>query len=818
MVDSIWQDLKYAARSMRRTPLFTAAAVVTLALGIGATTAIFSLIDALLLRTLPVAAPQELYFVAHGAGTDLSRSSNYRWFERVQRRSDVFAGTTAYTHRTFKIASDAGVERVAGQFVSGNYHALLGTPMALGRGFVSESDRTPGASAIAVISHDYWGRRFGRSPAVLNESLVIGGHRVSIVGVTAAGFAGLAPGDAIDVTLPLSMRLLDEPDFLSWTDTWTSMPVVARLKRGVGFATAAQAVASSYREYMQEPFNADFRTENGLPRTATLVAAARGDDDLRNEYEMALQVLAGMVGLVLLIVCVNVASLLVVRASTRARDVAIRMAVGASRLKLLRPFIAESLMLAFAGGSLGFLLAAWALEFISLLLRSGLEPIVVDVQPNRTVLLFSMAVSAAVGLAFGLGPAFAATRVDPTPALRGAVGTVARRRWQARDVLVAAQVALCLVLVFGAGLLVRTLQNLRGLDGGFEKTGVIVLSLDARDTRLPRERLAPLCADVIAALRKRADVLSGSCSTMSPIDTSSEQRALTFDGMPKAERPPAIYANSVDADYFATLGLRVVRGRGLFAGDRAASTAVAVLSETAARRHFGDADPVGRTFRWGWRQLSAPITIVGVVEDARLALRDAPPEMIYTPLDQRAEPSPDLLAAVRTRDAPPAFIRTVREQVRAASPDVALTYVRSMDEQIDAALVSERLLAMLSAAFGLLALVLACVGLYGVMAHDVSRRTREIGIRLALGASRAEVLSTVGRHTGAIVAIGLAAGLVAAAIASRVVTQLLFGLESSDPSTLIGAVAVLTVTAMLAGYFPARRASRIDPIRALRTE
>lgn len=820
MLETLWQDIRYAVRSLRRTPAFTAAAIVTLALGIGANTAIFTLIEAVLLRTVPVAAPEQLYFVAHGIPGRYSDSSNYRWLERVRQRTDALAGATAYTHRIFKVSSDAGVERVFGQYVSGNYHGMLGVPMALGRGFSEERDDAAGASPIAVISDAYWARRFNRSPAAIGSTLTVGGHPVTVVGVTAPQFAGLAPGDAVDLTLPLSMRLLDEPDFLDWTDSLISMPIVVRLKPGIGSEAASQAVAAAFAEYMAEPFNVDFRrTPRGDLRVATLLPAARGDDDLRVEYGTALRVLMGIVGLVLLIGCVNVANLLVVRGAERSREVAVRLSIGASRRRVMRQLVTEGLVLSAIGGVVGFLLAGWGAAFVGGLLRTGMEPVTLDVQPDLTVLVFTATMSLAAGLLFSLMPALLATRLDLGPALKGLPATVRRRGWSGRDALVAAQVALCLVVVFGAGLLVRTLQNLRTLDAGFQREGVVVFLIDARDTPFPVDRLAPLCADVVARLTERPDVVSGACSTMSPIEGNSEGRAITVDGVPPApDDPPFVYSNSVDADYFATFGMRIVRGRGLTAADRTPSNRVAVISEAMARQYFRGADPIGRTFRWGRREPSEPITIVGVVADARRSLRDDPPPMIYTPMQHRAESARDLLAAVRTSGPSSLVVAAVREYVGQASRQVALTYVRSMDEQIAAALILERLLATLSTAFALLALVLACVGVYGVLAYDVTRRSRDIGITLALGAAPRHVLGGVLGRSARIAAAGIAGGLVGVAFTSGAVSRMLFGVEPRDPATLIAASLVLAATALLAGYFPARRAARVDPAMTLRTE
>lgn len=821
MIDTIWQDVRYAVRSLRRTPGFAVAAIVTLALGIGANTAIFSLIQAVILRTLPVTAPQELFFVARGAKDDLSTSSNFEWLERVRQRTDVFSGVTAYNHRDFKVASDAGPEQVFGEYVSGNYHAVLGVPMALGRGFTAEDDRLPGSSPIAVISDGYWSRRFGRSRDVLGRTLVVGGHRVSIVGVTVPGFVGLAPGDAVDITLPLSIRVQDDPEFLTWTDSRTGMPLVVRLKPGVTATTAAEALDATHREYMREPYHADFRrTPDGRPTAAFLLPAGRGTGDLRDEYESALAVLMGMVGLVLLIACVNIANLLLVRGAARAREVAIRASVGASRARLLAQFVTESLVLSLCGGALGVILAGWTTRFVSTMLRSGLEPVVIDAQPDMTVLLFATAVSLVSGIGFGLAPAFAATRVVLTPALKGdSVPSQGGGNWSSRPALVTAQVALCLVLVFGAGLLVRTVQNLRDVDGGFRKDGLLLFALDALDTSFPGERLASLCAEVITRISARPGGLSGGCSMMRPVDDYARRRAITVDGVPTRQGDPdAVYSNSIDAGYFATYGIELVGGRSFTPQDTATSPTVAVIGDTFTRQYFGTEDPVGRTFRWGRRDPGPPITIIGVVRDPRMRLRDSPPHMIYTPLSQLQFPPLVLLGAIRTAGPTAAFVGAVRDDVRALTRDVAVSQVRSMDDQIDAALVGERLLALLSSSFAALALLLACIGLYGVMSYDVSRRTREIGIRLALGASHRAVLLGVLRQVVTVAGLGLILGLLGASLASKSVAAFLFQVEPRDSVTLAAAAAVLGATAVLAGYFPARRASRVDPATALRME
>ena len=670
-----------------------------------------------------------------------------------------------------------------------------------------------------MISNNFWTRRFARDPQVIGKTLLVGGHSVTIVGVTAPGFEGMAPGRPIDITLPLSMRIRDEPEFLTDLDSWTSMPLVVRVKPGIDVRQAQAVIETAFREHVSQPGIGFARTPFG-PRTARLQPAANGQDRLRNDYQIPLTVLMGMVGAVLLLACVNVANLLVVRATGRAREVAVRMAVGATRRRLVRQFLTESLMLAMAGGALGILLAGWGTQFVSMLFLENQNPIAIDLQPDRTVLLFAAGLSLLTGVAFGSIPALRATLVSLTPALKQrSTGAIPTRRASGRKALVAAQIAVSVVLVFGAGLLVRTQRNLQNVNGGFATENVMVFSLDAHDTTFPLERMTALCTETLARLRRQRPASAAACSTMSPVDTAFEGRVLGIPAPPPGPGANRVLANTVTPEYFGTFGIGLVRGRFLTSQDTASSTRVAVINESVAKAFFGDSDPVGKQIGFGSRpDPDRTLTVVGVVRDARHALRETPPKMVYQPLDQSLEPPEALTAAVRTTGDPAALASLVRQEVRALSPDVAVMWVRTMRQQIAAATTSERLLATLSTAFAVLALLLACIGLYGVISYDVASHTREIGIRLALGAERSAVLAGVLRPTVTIIGIGLALGLVGALLTSRLVETLLFELTSRDPVALAATVVTLSAAALTAGYLPARRASRIDPATALRTE
>ena len=820
LLDTTAQDLRYAWRMMRKTPGFTAAAIVSLALGIGANTAIFTLVEAVMFRTLPFHDPRGLYFLAHGTADNPGTSSNYPLFERYAALTEVFDGVTAYNTNGLKVATPDGLESVNSLWVSGNYHAVVGVPMALGRGFAAERDRDVGASMIAVISDHYWARRFNRAPDVLGQTLIVNGQSVSIVGVTAPEFTGLVPGTRPDITLPLSIRAIDEKDFLDTKEMWTSMPILARLKPGVSEAQALAAADVALGQYMSEKENAWILQRSPEAFSAArLLPAARGSNALRQRYAMPLTVLMALVGLILLIAAANVANLLLVRGEARAREVAIRLCVGGGRPRLIRQFLTESLLLSLCGAGLGFLLAIWGTSAVMAFFSTLEAPVLLDVTPNARVLGFTAAITVLTGIAFGLLPALKSTRVDLTPALKsGAAARRTPRRWMTGHALVVSQLALGVIVIACAGLLARSLYNLKTLNTGFNGDHVLVFTLDSYGTRLEDAARLAVYDELRARLRTLPGVSLVAASRSVPIHTSGNARLLDLPGTPETSMDRSAFTNMITPGYFETFGIRLLRGRDFSDYDTKTSPRVAIISTSMARLYFGDRDPLGQTVGFS-SESDKRLTVIGIAEDThQMNLREKAPAIVYTPLTQEPEAPRWLNFAMKTAQEPAALAGAATAAARAVTKDVIIRYVRTMDQQVNASLIRERLLASLSIAFALLALVLVAVGLYGVMSYTVSRRGREIGIRMALGARRGTVLGQVLLQTLVVSVIGILAGVGVVLATASYVSTLLFGLSERDPVTLAGVALMLLCTAMVAGFFPARRAASLDPVTAIKSE
>jgi predicted permease len=829
--DEMFQDLRYGARMLLKSKGLTTVAVLSLALGVGANTAIFSLIDAVLLKTLPVERPEQLYFI-QSVGTQRpdGGAPPYPCFERFRNQSQSLAGMAAFSSMDPRLKIDGQIEEVHGQGVSGNYFSLLGVKAVLGRTFSPADDSVPGKGGpdglVAVISYNYWTRRFGRDPEVIGKVARLGNDPVTIIGVTEPGFYGLVPGQEMDISLPI---MAAGAETLALKDYWW-FNAVGRLKPGVPVEKARADLDTIFQSYMDETvYGAEARRE--IFTRIDLRPASKGMNGLRRQFSQPLQALMAIVALTLLIACANVANLLLARAAARRKEFAVRLAIGASRFRLMRQMLTESLLLVSMGGLMGLLFARWGSAFLAGFFATGRGRIFVDLPLDYRVLLFTGGVALLTGLIFGLAPALQATRIDPNPALKENAATIARSRSRFGKSLVVAQVALSLLLLVGAGLFVRTLRNLKSFDAGFQTEGVLTMKVNPPETiqlegqegqEGQERRMANLWKDVTARVERLPGVRSAGLCVFSPLDNFGDLAVFVEVGgfTPREHSDNLIRMNQVTPGYFRTFGITMLEGRGFTDADNETAHRVALFNEAAARFYFGGRSPLGAQvrFRSPREKEPTPYEIVGVVKNSRyLNLREPDTRMIYLPQAQKREFGV-LTLAVRAEGKPAGLIAAISNEVRGAGSDILITNIAILNEQVDQSLVQERLVATLSLFFGLLALLLACIGLYGVMSYDVARRTHEIGVRMALGASSRQVLQLVLRESLLWVAIGVASGLGAALATTRWVESLLFGLRPHDPLAIGLAAIVLLAVAAIAAYLPARRASRVDPMAALRCE
>ncbi len=774
----------------------------------------------MLLKLLPVERPEQLYFIQHvGPRRPDGGAPPYPCFERFRAQSQSFTGLAAFTQRSSKINIDGQLEQVSGQFVSGNYFSLLGVKPVIGRLLSPADDSVPEQGGpdglVAVISHNYWTRRFGQSPAVIGKAIQVDNKAVTIIGVTPPEFYGLFPGREANLSLPM---MTAGAQTLAAKENWW-FRAVGRLKPGAAVEQARVELDAILQPYMNETsIPAEVRRDSFA--RIELAPAGKGLDTLRRQFSRPLQALMAIVALVLLIACANVANLLLARATARRKEFAVRLALGASRTRLVRQLLTESLLLVSLGGLLGLLIARWSSAFLVSFFAAGQNRIFVDLPLDGRVLLFTVAVALLTGLVFGLGPALQATRVDPNPALKDSAGAVThtRSRLWASKLLIVSQVALSLLLLVGAGLFLRTLHNLNRLDAGFNSEGVLTMRISPPEADYQGPRLLALWQDILRRAEALPGVRSASLSTVSPLDGNERGIGVTIpDFTPRAERDKGIQLNQVSPGYFQTFGIAVLQGRAFTASDHETAPKVALLNEAAARFYFGDRNPIG-----------APISVmrgdkvhqvVGIVKDSRYQnLREPDKRMLYLPTTQALDRLGRLTLAVNTAGRLTELTNAIRNEVRAAGSDILLTNVATLDEQVAQSLVQERLVATLALCFGLLALLLACIGLYGVMSYAVTRRTHEIGIRMALGAQRGDVISMVLRESMLLIVVGVLIGLGAAFATTRMIASLLFGLTPTDPLTIVLAALLMFTIAALAGYLPARRASQVDPMAALRVE
>jgi len=859
----LFRDLQYAWRGLTRTPMFTAVALLSIALGIGANTAIFTLVDEVLLRVLPVKNPEQLVLF-NGARNHYGSNSggnmlSYPMYEdfrdnfvdsatKLPRVSQslpnpaptpkIFSGMFARRQIAATVGVDGQTERVQGELVSGTYFEVLGVRAALGRVITSDDDKTRGDGFVAVLGYDYWRNRFGGDPNIVGRRLDINGYPFTIIGVSEAGFNGLDIGSVANVRVPLMLKAQMTP---SWDDVdnrrsrWVN--VFGRLKPGVTQDQALAALQPFFHGLLEQEVQlpafsgtTPYTREQFLKGQVGLLPAAQGRSPIRQQLETPLTLLFYIVGGVLLIACANVASLLIARASARQKEITVRLALGASRGRIISQLLVESVMLAAAGGLLGLAVAAWTTRFLLGFLPSTGTPHLISGSIDYRILLFNFGLSLVTGLAFGLVPALRSTKPNLAPTLKDQVGAVVGGGVRLRKSLVVAQVTISILLLVGAGLFIRSLRNLKLVDLGLRTDSLIAFNVAptlSGYTPLRTKQFYKQLLDRVSAL---PGVTSMAFAQMGLLEGNEWDSSIAVEGYePKPGENMNAFCNGVSPAYFKTMGIPLLAGRDFDdrdvryeKGDLSApqpSYKVAIVNESYAKRFFGDRSPLGRHIGFGLNPgTKTPIEIVGVVKDAKyMGVRDEMPRTVYFAF-MEDDFAGGAVMYVRTSSQPESAFGSIRQAIRQLDANIPMYNPRTMEAQLDRSLLNDRLVATLSAAFGVLATLLAVIGLYGVMAFMVARRTREIGVRMALGAVPGDVVWLVMREVLSLVVTGIVLGLIGAFALGRLVGSQLYGISANDPATIAAAVTLLAAVALAAGYVPARRATRVNPVLALRYE
>ncbi len=831
---TLMQDLRFALRMLRKNPAFTTVAVLTLALGIGANTAIFSLVNAVMLKMLPVRDPGQL--VVLGDPTDVhSRhlgdpqvaTFSYPLYRDLSQNTSVFTGILASgeAHR-LTVTTDSGGEMGAnstGVLVSGNYFSVLGVNALYGRVLTPDDDTAPGANPVVVLSYGFWNNKLGANQNSVGQTLRINGFPYTVIGIAPPGFYGDTVGDAQDFWIPVTMQEQIIPG-RKWRENYEAswLHSIARLKPGVSLEQAAANVNLVFQQLLNGPLKGKLSKDdfNNLKKDKIAVTAGGGGfSDLRGNFKEPLFLLMMIVALVLVIACVNVANLLLARASARQREFAVRVAIGAAPGRVVRQLLTESICLAFAGGALGLLLAHWATN--ALLKLSGNKDL--EASPDLRVFLFTAGVCLLTGILFGLIPAIRSRRIAVAPTLKPGTqhGSSAHGGWNWGKLLITGQVALSLLVLFAASLLVRSLQNIRNVDLGYNREHLLLVNSDPLAAGYDKARTTNFVNEMESQLAALPGVRAVTASKNGLFSGSESGNSITVEGYTsKNEQDLEAAFDQVGPNYFKAVGIPLLLGRDIGLQDTAASPPVAVINETMARFYFGQANPIGKKFTIDDPEAKGgPVEIVGVSRDARdHKLKGTVERRFYIPISQSLGTAAGVNFEIRTVGNPSAVAETVRKQFKSYDANIPIYTIRELQQLTERSISEEILIARLSSFFAGLALMLAAIGLYGVLSYSVAGRTREIGVRMALGARRGSVLGMVLQEAGTLVLLGILIGVPAAWLSSRLFTSMLFGLSRSDPASMALVIAILAVIALLASFIPARRATKVDPMVALRYE
>ncbi|HXJ96913.1 MAG TPA: ABC transporter permease [Terriglobia bacterium] len=843
LIETLLQDIRFAVRLLRKTPVVSTLALLSLALGIGANTAIFSLIDSVMLRMLPVQNPQELVQLkfrspgmsdtfVNGVRVETSRRvyTNPMW-EQVRDHQDVFSGAFAWSPTGFDLANGGPEQDIDGMYASGSYFSTLGVRPAIGR-LLGATDDVRGCGGAAVLSYGFWQQHYGGAARAVGSTLRLDGHPFPVVGVTQAGFNGTDVGERFEVAIPICAQAIiaGKASFLDHRSAWWLM-IMGRLKPGISSEQATARLNALAPDIFgaSVPLNwPPAGQERFRKNTFVTVPAATGvtgfGAQLREQYERPLEILMVVVGLVLLIACANVASLMLARSAARQKELALRLSLGASRRRLIQQVLTESMVLSGAGALLGALFAPWAGPALVRLVSRKAGTVFLDLSINGHVLAFTIAIALLTGLIFSIPPALGARRASLISAIKegAAVSGGHRSGFRAGRWIVATQFALSLVLLVGTGLFVRTFRNLLALNPGFDRHNVLLTSVRIHNAAIPEAARLGFYTEVLARLKAIPGAESVSQIWFTPFSGAAWNDDIKIDGyQPPPSQEPLVWLNFITPDHFATVRTPMLAGRKFDSRDTPTSAPVAIVNETFVHRFFPKAMPVGKYFRIPDSDnptSTRPLQIVGVVKDSKYeSLRETDLPLAYVPLAQMKTIPEESSFEIRSTISPAALIPEVRDAIGGINKSASLDF-STLAQQVDESLVQERLLALLSGFFGGLALLLTAIGLYGVMAYIVTQRTHEIGIRVALGARQGSILRLVMRDVAILLVSGIAAGTLGAVWVTRFVQHLLYRLTADDVGTLILAAGVLSGVALLASYIPARRAMRVDPMIALRYE
>ena len=832
---SLLPDLRFAMRAIRRSPLFASVAILSLALGIGANTAIFTLMDQLMLRKLPIQSPEQLvvlHQVGPHNGSNMGRwMHSYPIYQDFQQRAAPFSEVLCRRLISASVSVENQTERVESELVSGNYFTMLGVKPAAGRVFNSqEDDRVFSGHPVVVLSYDYWVTRFSSDPRVVGKKILVNNYPMTVVGVSAAGFYGLDPARSPQIRVPILMEPVMAPEWpwLEPSDRRTRwVQVFARMKPGYTVQSARgplQVLFHQIREYETTLPSAAkwsaYQRTRFLSGNILVEPAATGYSELRNSFSTALIVLMCMVGLVLLIACANVANLLIARAFARQKEIAVRLSIGASQGQLVRQLLVESMALSFAGGVAGVALAMALTRGLLALMPSDGVPLQIRSSPDLRILAFTLGLTLLTGLIFGLAPALRASRPDLWTTLKDAVGSIAGAGGSIflRKGLVTAQVALSFLLLFGAGLFVRSLQNLKSTDTGFrDLDNLVTFQLSPALNGYSTPRTVHFENELLQNIRAIPGVKAAGLATVALLHGDEWDSTTAVEGhQAKDGEDMQAFMNGVSPGYFQTMGTSIVEGRDFRRGDAIEEPRVAIVNEKFAQHFFGEKSAVGRHIGRGLGPgTKINIEIIGVTADS---LYEGPREGVRRQVFLPNWGNNSVAFYVRAGTGTSAIYRAVRAEVKKLDPAMPVYEMKTLGGQLDETLLTERLIALLSAGFGLLATLLATIGLYGVMAFVVARRTKELGVRMALGARPGSVIWLVMREVLILLAIGLAIGIPAAMALGRFVATQLYGIKANDPLIAGATMVTLVAVACAAGLIPALRASRIDPILALRYE